>query len=129
MKYRSYSHISICLLSLYFLWPFLFLLTSFTPSLFPVSSPPFSLSFAILTVRRGCFTPNTSFPLLSSPFFSSLFLLLSFPSPLFPLSFLLFLPFLSLSLQIFGAATAAMLHHFRRAWIQWFAPEDLRVLP
>ena len=29
MKYRSYCHISICLLSLYFLWPFLSFLPSF----------------------------------------------------------------------------------------------------
>ena len=39
------------------------------------------------------------------------FLFLLFPSP-----FSLFLPFLSFSLQIFGAAIAAMPHRFRQAW-------------
>ena len=86
MKYRSYySHISICLLSLYFLRPFLSLHTSFTPSLFPVFSlPPFSVSFTIfLTVRRWCLHPQHIFPSFSP---------LSFPSPLFSLSFFPFLP-------------------------------------
>ena len=57
--------------------------------------------------------PKTSFS-LALPSLSFLFLLFSFPSFLF-LSSLLFL--FSLSLQIFGAATAAMPHRFRRAWM------------
>ena len=89
MKYRSYSHISICLLSLYFLWPFLSLLTSFTPSLFPVFSPPpfFRVFHNFLIVWRGCLPPQHTFP-SCSPLPFILFSPLSFPSPLFSLSFL-----------------------------------------
>ena len=121
MKYRSYSHISICLLSLYFLQPFLSLLTSCTPSLFPVFSLPLFLCLLqFANSSKGVFyTHNTSFPLalLSLCFtFSSLF---SFSSLL---SFFLFLPSLSLSLslslQILGAATATMPHRFRWACYQ-----------
>ena len=64
----------------------------------------FRVFYNFLTVRRGCLHPQHIFPS-----FSSLFLLLS------SLSFFSFLPFLFLSLQIFGAATAAILHCFRRA--------------
>ena len=66
-----------------------------------------------LTVPRGCFTPMIhipSFTLLLFFFLSLFFFLL--PSSLF-LSSILFL--FSIFLQIFGAATAAMLHRFRRA--------------
>ena len=74
--------------------------------------------YNFLTVLRGCFTPISLIHLsllLSSPPSSFLFLL-SFLSPFF--SF--FPPFSSLfylSMQIFGAATAAMPHRFRRAWL------------
>ena len=105
-----YTHISICPLSM---------------------SPFFSLNFSVSSSSlpfdsyRGVFLHprrrNTSFSLdlLSLSFL----FLLSFLCPLFS-SFLPSLPFLSLSLslsqQIFGAATATMPHRFRRAWIVIF---------
>ena len=98
----------------------LFFLSScffFSNSFIAFLSPPFHVFYNLLTVLRGCFTPiglihlSQSLALLSLSF---PFLLFSFSSFLF-LSSLLFL--FSLSLQIFGAATAAMQHRFRRAWI------------
>ena len=80
------------------------------------NTPPFRVSYNLLTILRGCFTPK-----------GLIHLLLFYPYPFSPLSFLsllfsFFPPFssfsLSLFLQIFGAATAAMPHRFRRAWQQ-----------
>ena len=91
MKYRSYSHISIWLLSLYSLRPFLSLLLS-SPVSFPCFyAPPFP---CLLYFFDNSKTPTIHFSLLlSSPFpFSPL---ISFSSLL---SFFAFLPFLSLSL-------------------------------
>ena len=75
------------------------------------SPPSFRVFYNLLTVLRGCFNRRNTSSLLLSYFFpfSPLFFLL------FSLSFLSSLPFLSLSLQIFGAANAAMPHRFRRA--------------
>ena len=99
MKYRPYCHISICLLSLYFLRPFLALLTSFPPGLLPVFSLPiplFPCLYNFLTARKGCFTPTIHLSLmLSSPFpsfFSSLSLFLFLSS--------FFLSFSSFSLSL-----------------------------
>ena len=82
--------------------------------------PPLFRVFYNLLTKGVFYTHNTSFPLallsLSFLFLLSLF----FSSPLFSVFFFPCLPFLSLSLsgQIFGAATAAMPHRFRRAWLQ-----------
>ena len=81
-------------------------------------SPLVSCVLYLSTVLRGCFTPIGLIQLsllLSSPFLSLFSSLFSFSSFLFSLSFLPSFLFSDLSLQIFGAATAAMPHRFRRA--------------
>ena len=112
-----YSHISICPMSPCFLRPFLSLLPSFLlfKSLF---HPPFSCLYNLLTVPRGSFTPIIGvihLSLLASLALLSLFFFFSFFSSFLFLSSLSSFSH-SLSLQIFGAATAAMPHRFRRAW-------------
>ena len=114
-----YSHISVCPMSPCFLRPFLSLLPFCLLFLKLFSPSLFSCLYNFLTVPRGCFTPIgvihlsflASLALLSLSF---LFLLSFFSSFLFLSSLSSFSH--SLSLQMFGAAAAAMPHRFRRAW-------------
>ena len=100
----------------------LFFLSSCFLKLFAAHS--FRVFYNFLTVLRGCFklfythrhNTSSSLALLT---FLSFFSSLSFLSPLFsffpPLSSFSLSLSLSLFMQIFGAATAAMPHGFRRA--------------
>ena len=111
-----FSHLSLSSVTMFS--PVFSVSSSSLPAFF--SPPPLFVYFNLLTVHIGLFDssyrPNTSLVLLSLSFlflFSFLFPLFSFFSPISSLS----PPFLSFSLQIFGAATAAMPHRFRRAWL------------
>ena len=103
-------HVFSGLFCLFFLSSYLFVCLFVFLAFF--SPPSFRVFYDLLSVLRGCFNRrNTSFS-LALLYLSFPFLFFSFSSFLF-LSSLLFL--FSLSMQIFGAPTAAMPHRFRRA--------------